>query len=225
MYHHAVEILGMYVSLNIVCDIDAYMGDSEVAKHKTKRLYIEITWKNFEGYLSRLLDRPALILFNFQTKRRHEQWMVNGIYDRISKGPSRVEYTENNNIKVSEEYIKKGLYHREDGPAIIKYDVKGRVLKKFWYRNGLRHNLKGPAQISYYKNGNMKFKSYWVRGIHSRRNGPAYVMYRKQGKVVAKLWAKNNVFRKPSKFMFLMFPVEYHTALRESNIRIEMINE
>lgn len=49
---------------------------------------------------------------------------------------------------------RKGIYHRLDGPAIIKLDGT-----KIWYKNGLRHRLNGPAVEV------VSYKDWWKNGI------------------------------------------------------------
>lgn len=48
-----------------------------------------------------------------------------------------------------------GLYHREDGPAIIENDGS-----KFYYIHGLLHRDNGPAIV--FANGK---KEFWLNGI------------------------------------------------------------
>lgn len=47
-----------------------------------------------------------------------------------------------------------GIYHREDGPAVIKTDGY-----KSWWINGLLHREDGPAKI--YSDGDVE---YWLKG-------------------------------------------------------------
>jgi hypothetical protein len=60
-------------------------------------------------------------------------------------------------------YRKKGLYHREDGPACEFSNGD-----KEWWVNGERHRVDGPAiELA---NG---YKSWWLNGKRHREDGPA----------------------------------------------------
>jgi asparagine N-glycosylation enzyme membrane subunit Stt3 len=74
-------------------------------------------------------------------------------------------------------YRLNNLLHREDGPAIERYNgdkewyIKGRLHRengpaldlangyKAWYKNGLPHRIDGPASEYY------SVKSWWMNGI------------------------------------------------------------
>ena len=55
------------------------------------------------------------------------------------------------------------IYHREDGPAVERYDGA-----KFWYQNNKLHRLDGPA--AEYTNG---IKAWHQNGLYHRLDGPA----------------------------------------------------
>ena len=56
-------------------------------------------------------------------------------------------------------------YHREDGPALIKYYKDGTIAEEGWYNEGFlsRPIEEGPAETLYYRNGNIKFM-HWTTG-------------------------------------------------------------
>lgn len=43
----------------------------------------------------------------------------------------------------------KGEVHREDGPAMIRYNILGKKIEEIYFMNGSRHRIDGPAYISY----------------------------------------------------------------------------
>jgi hypothetical protein len=51
-------------------------------------------------------------------------------------------------------YMKGGLFHREEGPAVIEPNVKQ------WIQNGIYHSDNGPAIM----NKETKECSYWIDG-------------------------------------------------------------
>ena len=59
---------------------------------------------------------------------------------------------------------KKGKLHREDGPALIRSDVK------LWYINGKLHREDGPAVI--FPDSSQE---WWINGKRHRENGPAVI--------------------------------------------------
>lgn len=63
-------------------------------------------------------------------------------------------------------YNEKGQIHREDGPAVIRFNGD-----KEWWINGKNHRLDGPA-IDYI----CGFKEWYINGELHREDGPA-VLY------------------------------------------------
>ena len=57
----------------------------------------------------------------------------------------------------------KGVYHREGGPAVIRYDG----VKQWWVR-GVRHRVDGPAVIE-----ENEMNQWWTNGALHREDGPA----------------------------------------------------
>ena len=59
------------------------------------------------------------------------------------------------NGQVSEKYylLNKQLkqFHREDGPAVIRYYEDGKIKEETYYINDQWHRKNGPAYIYYYK--------------------------------------------------------------------------
>ena len=65
----------------------------------------------------------------------------------------------------TERWIKDGLLHREDGPAIIEKDGT-----EYWYKDGKWHREDGPAIIE--KDGT----EYWYKNnLRHREGGPAII--------------------------------------------------
>ena len=62
-------------------------------------------------------------------------------------------------------YNKEDQFHRENGPAVIKYDRS-----EFYYNNGKLHRLDEPAVI--FPNGRVE---YWINGERHRVGGPAVI--------------------------------------------------
>lgn len=75
-------------------------------------------------------------------------------------------------------YYKDGLYHREDGPALVTMDGF-----EHWYLNGKRHRIGGPAII-----GPGVGEEWWEDGVLHREGGPAVDHKKGDGKEGTKLW-------------------------------------
>ena len=56
----------------------------------------------------------------------------------------------------------KYIIHNDNGPAFIKYDNNGNILKEEFFINGLNSRLDGPAVIYYKKK--KKYNLFYVRG-------------------------------------------------------------
>lgn len=54
------------------------------------------------------------------------------------------------------------LIHREDGPAQILYDVKGRLLRETFFSDGRVHRADGPAHVVYDLRGRVQHSEYWL---------------------------------------------------------------
>jgi len=78
-----------------------------------------------------------------------EVWVQDGVYHQ-EDGPAIIYQ---NGVK---EWYQNGLKHREDGPAAIFPNGP-----KYWYQNGKKHRIGGPAAII--RNGS---KEYWLNNKH-----------------------------------------------------------
>jgi hypothetical protein len=65
----------------------------------------------------------------------------------------------------------RGKYHREDGPARIRYNGDGSIDLEEFYINGKLHREDGPAIIWYSKNGSREEFSFCFNGINTGNNG------------------------------------------------------
>ena len=73
----------------------------------------------------------------------------------------------------------KGIYHRDDGPAVSCYHEDGSVEREFYYINNKWHRTDGPAQVWYYKTGSVSSEHYYINNKRHRIDGPASIWYRK----------------------------------------------
>lgn len=63
-------------------------------------------------------------------------------------------------------YHKKGtnLWHREDGPAVIRYCRNGKISFHSYWVNDECHREDGPAKIWYNEDGTIIKQEYWING-------------------------------------------------------------
>lgn len=95
-------------------------------------------------------------------------------------------YYNNNTINIISYYNDKGIIHREDKPAMIKYYKDGTLEMVAYFENGMHHRLNKPAQAYYFKNGQIKEINYYVNGNLHRENGPAKITYNLSGQLTGK---------------------------------------
>ena len=79
--------------------------------------------------------------------------------------------------KKTERFLRNGLLHNENGPAVILYYHNGNVRRKEYYINDKHHNENGPAYISFRFNGKIRFEEHFLNGVRHRDDGPAYKFY------------------------------------------------
>ncbi len=103
--------------------------------------------------------------------------------------PARIIYFDRdldeygNRYKESETYYRKGVLHRENKPAIIRYglDMLNRshhIGSEHYYINGKLHNDNGPAEIHYYNEDSNKTSKTWCQHGKKHRIGePAVISY------------------------------------------------
>jgi len=72
--------------------------------------------------------------------------------------------TDDNNDKY------KYVLHREDGPAIIRYNEDGSIYYEFWYINGVRHREDGPTYIGYRADGSIAYEEWYWCGLQHRHD-------------------------------------------------------
>lgn len=92
---------------------------------------------------------------------------MSGLLAKIFKTKSIKVHSESEEAEASnnKRWYRKGLLHRDDGPAVELPDGT-----KEWWVNGKRHRDDGPAMIC--ANGS---RSWWQNGLLHRDNGPAMI--------------------------------------------------
>jgi len=76
-------------------------------------------------------------------------------------------YTKEKGIVESDRYdeIRPLTWHREDGPALIKYYDNSKIEIELYCINGTHNKLDGPAVIQYGINGNIISEFYYINDI------------------------------------------------------------
>lgn len=87
-----------------------------------------------------------------------------------------------------ERWVRGGVPHREDGPAVSISDPSGKRLSEEWYANGVLHCPDGPARVIFHPNGKAAVREWWLDGQRHREKGPAIITYGPDGTPVAEEW-------------------------------------
>lgn len=172
------------------------LGDKTYTiSYKRNILYSE-TWKT-DGKLDRKVS-PAIIIYHKNGQPKILQWYRNG-----------ESYRENNEA-IYEKYYETGviwqkswgngeIVHREDGPAIIRYNENGKVEEEEWYLNDKSFRRDGgPVLIRYHENGKIE-EEVWLskNGKYNRGDDlPASINYREDGTLYLRKWYKNDQFHR-----------------------------
>lgn len=108
-------------------------------------------------------------------------------------------------------YRKNGKWHREDGPAVIRYDEFGRIDAKSYYINGkhlsetaferLERIKKGlppeePKIWDEYSRGKLRYRRYMVDDEFHNTNGPAFISYYDDGSIKSEIYSKYNTMHR-----------------------------
>jgi len=57
-------------------------------------------------------------------------------------------------------------WHKEDGPAYIRYYDNGNTECEIYYITDKKHRLDGPAVIEYNENGNILLQQYYINDVY-----------------------------------------------------------
>lgn len=80
--------------------------------------------------------------------------------------------------------IEKITKHFNDGSYVEYYHKKGNDL--YWHRED------GPAFIRYNKNGSIRYEEYWINSKLHREDGPANIRYNPDGSIEYNYYYINN---------------------------------
>jgi antitoxin component YwqK of YwqJK toxin-antitoxin module len=129
-----------------------------------------------------------------------EEWLdKDGEFHR-EDGPAYIRYNENGNIKYKS-YFSNNKLHREDGPASIQYYENGNIQCEYYYLNGKIHKEDGPAYTVYYENGNIKYEAYYLNGKINKEDGPAYTAYNENGNIESEKYYLNDFIYSQKKYL------------------------
>ena len=62
------------------------------------------------------------------------------------------------------EWIEKGFFHRNPGPAEICYYPDGSIRREEFWIYGNPHRESGPAKIIYFPDGSIEQEEFWIWG-------------------------------------------------------------
>lgn len=106
-----------------------------------------------------------------------ETWYnQDGLIDRPN-GPARIVMNQlDEKLPMKHEWYVDGVRHRDDGPAVVKYNLHGDVQREEWFHKGRLHRVDGPAIYEVDESHNIVVLSAWyVDGKLHRTDGPAEI--------------------------------------------------
>jgi len=115
-------------------------------------------------------------------------------------------YTKEKGLVETNEYrdIDHLIWHREDGPAFIKYYNNGNLAYEEYRINNKRHRLDGPACINYY-NGLVEYEEYRFNDKIHRLDGPACIEYDNNSNITfASYWINGMSYTKENYYNELL---------------------
>jgi hypothetical protein len=96
------------------------------------------------------------------------------------------------NIEKEESWYEHAFLHKLSGPMCMAcchatYSTENML----YYMRGLKHRIDGPAVVKYYGNGNIEYEVWYDYGNLHRVDGPAYITYCQNGNIFRKIWYEN----------------------------------
>ena len=129
-------------------------------------------------------------------KTKCEFHMKKGNFHRTD-GPAITEYYKNGKVKSRKWYLD-GNLHRNKKPAVTHYYKNGRIREKQYFKNNLKHNTNDAAHYIWYENGQLNFKIYFYEGQYHRSNGPAIQMWNENGQILIEEYFVNGKLHRES---------------------------
>ena len=124
------------------------------------------------------------------SKFKIESWKTSSGDFHRERGPAYIRYSNSGKI-VRKEWWVNGQRHRESDPAILEYTESGIITGRRYYVNGKRHRTDGPACVGFYKSGKIEYVSWWLNGKRHRTNGPATIDFNKRKRIKDTRWYLN----------------------------------
>lgn len=126
-------------------------------------------------------------------QRRVATWYINGVTHR-NNGPALIKY-DSNGQELFHQWVSGGIVHRNDGPAVIYYH-NGRPILEEWVKFGKTHRVDGPACIDYSKDGTKNGEMWYFDGHQHRESGPAVISYYPDGTIKGENWYNEGVLHR-----------------------------
>ncbi len=81
-----------------------------------------------------------------------------------------------------------GLWHREEGPAVIDWHQSGQKYAESWHSKGELHRQGGPAITSWWENGRPRVEIWFKHATRHRADGPSYQSWDQTGTLTRTEW-------------------------------------
>ncbi len=80
--------------------------------------------------------------------------------------------------------------HREDGPAVLKWNSDGSLRREEWHQNGELHREGDPA-VTVWAGGKV-FQRHWcLHGRDHRDDGPSFRVFNPDGSLHSEFWSSD----------------------------------
>lgn len=115
-------------------------------------------------------------------------------YPDISDSNNDSDNNSNNNsnkkpkIEAKMWFDLEGKLHRDDEPALIKFDRHGKITEELWYQHGILSSTVRPSHIICRPD---RIEKWYLNGKIHRDNGPAVIIG--NGDFIKKLWYTNGI--------------------------------
>tara|TARA_R110002033_G_scaffold167447_1_gene206589 strand:+ start:3867 stop:4724 length:858 start_codon:yes stop_codon:yes gene_type:complete len=130
-----------------------------------------------------MVDTQYKILYYETGNIRSISWFDEyGLYHRDGDKPAVIDYYETPNTVMSKEYYWHGIHHREEKPAIKRWNINGVLFEAMWRKYG--QPTAKPYICNWHSNGVKSFVNWRI----NRHGKPTMKQYDEQGDIIEMRW-------------------------------------
>jgi len=114
---------------------------------------------------------------------------------------------------IVEGWCQNGCYHRNNGPAYQQWNDAGELIDEGWWQNEYPHRNDGPAIQKWNSAGKLIWEKWYQKGNIHRDDGPAYQRWNSAGELIWEDWWQNNRKSTAEEIEKLMRPADIMAAI------------